>query len=100
MEMGPRRATGHADAADQLSPAHMSAFLDVDGVHMDVEGADSETVIDQHRLVGTDHTLMDQHHPTVRSGDDGRALGGCDIDPEMRPSFLAVEDALATIDAA
>src|SRR6266851_5586164 len=99
MEMRAGDAAGGADKADLLALPDALARLDVEPGKMGVARLQPIAVIDEDGVAGKEK-LRGETYDAAAGGDDRRACRRGDVDPHMRRPRLAVEDALAAIDAA
>ena len=100
VEMGSRGAAGGPDLRDDLSLRHPLTLLHEDARQVQERRRQPVAVVDDHRAAGEEHVRMHQGDHAVRRRGDPGAGGRRDVDPEVRPPGLAVEDALRTVDAA
>src|SRR5688500_18947819 len=97
MEMRPVRAPALANLTDHLALFDALAVLHPDGVHVDVDGVETETVLDHHRTSGQHHVGMGNRNDTVRRCADRCADWRGDVEAHVRRAWRAVEDALASV---
>src|SRR5215510_13822350 len=100
MEMRAGDATGAAEFADGIALAKLLPLLDVELAHVSEERAQPVTVIENDRAAGEEEIVVGKRDDTAARRLDRRADRCRNVDPEVRLPRLAVEDALAAIDAA
>src|SRR5260370_9058408 len=99
VKMGAGAGAGGADGADALARLDMLPDRHTDAVHVLVGRGEAMAVIDDDGAAGIEEIALGQRHGAAGRGDDRGAARGRDIDTAMRRAGLAIEDALAAIDA-
>ena len=79
--------------------SHVLSDLDQDILHVGVDAVQPVAVIDHHGAAGEIQVRLGQRHDPARDRFDRRACRRRDVEAAMRRARLAVQDALAAIDA-
>ncbi|VTR68275.1 hypothetical protein DESC_700031 [Desulfosarcina cetonica] len=99
MQMRAGHPAGGAHLGNDISLPDLRALGNQDFTEMHVNGGDPVTMIDDQGATGIEHVIMGHAHHPIRRRLDRSSGGHGDVDAEMGPSRVPVEDALAAINA-
>src|SRR5258708_38869572 len=100
MEMRPGDPAGLADPAERIARAQPLTRPRLDRAQMGIQRGHAVAVVDDHGTAEEEQIGLSQAHHAGRRGAHRRAPGPGDLEPDMGRPWLAVEDALAAVDAA
>ncbi len=98
MQVWPCRPTGLTNSSDQGPFANSLTFFNQNLAEVDIDRPHAKPMINLNCFAGKKHTFMGKRDDPIRCREDRGSCWRCNINAQMRCSWLTVKNALTAVD--